>query len=68
VPPTASNNEIAARVYAELHHSYWIGNSSIGIQVTKGVAILEGVIHDEWTRKAIPVAAKTVPCVTAIQN
>ena len=61
-----TDQEIEARVHAELHDSHWLGNSSIGIRVEGGVATLEGVIHDERTRDAIRVAAENVPGVTSV--
>jgi CBS domain-containing protein len=66
--PGASDQDIEARLSAQLHGLPGLENSSVTLRVRGGVVTLSGVIHDQRLRGAIRVAAENIPGVVAIED
>jgi CBS domain-containing protein len=64
----ASDEEIRARILAELAKVSWVPRDGVGITVQDGVVDLDGVILDEKEREALRVAAENVPGVRAVED
>ena len=62
----ASDEEIQARVLAELETADWAPREGLSVTVTDGVVELNGVVLDEHERGALRVAAENVPGVKAV--
>jgi CBS-domain-containing membrane protein len=66
--PGASDQEIRARITAQLHGILALETSPVSLQVRSGVVALSGVIHDSRARGAIRVAAENVAGVVAVED
>jgi CBS domain-containing protein len=66
--PGASDQEIQARVVAQLHGIPGVVASSVRLQVRGGVVTLSGVIHDQRARGACCVAAENVAGVVTVED
>jgi CBS domain-containing protein len=64
--PIAGDDEIHARVLAELEKAAWAPRAGLTITVKDGVVELDGVVFDEHERRALRVAAENVPGVKGI--
>jgi CBS domain-containing protein len=64
--PVTGDDNIRARVLAELEKANWAPRAGLTINVTDGVVELSGVIFDEHERGALRVAAENVPGVKGI--
>jgi CBS domain-containing protein len=64
----AGDEEIRARILAELAKVSWVPRDGVGITVENGVVDLNGVILDEKEREALRVAAENVPGVRAVED
>jgi CBS domain-containing protein len=64
----ADDEEIRARILAELAKVSWVPRDGVGITVENGVVDLNGVILDEKEREALRVAAENVPGVRAVED
>jgi CBS domain-containing protein len=64
----AGDEEIRARILAELAKVAWVPRDGVGITVENGVVDLNGVILDENEREALRVAAENVPGVRAVED
>ena len=64
--PITGDDNIRARVLAELEKANWAPRAGLTITVTDGVVELSGVIFDEHERGALRVAAENVPGVKGI--
>ncbi|HEV2097337.1 MAG TPA: CBS domain-containing protein [Stellaceae bacterium] len=62
----ASDEEIHARVLAELERTDWAPREGLTVTVTDGVVELDGVVLDEHERGALRVAAENVPGVKGV--
>ena len=62
------DEEIRARILAELAKVSWVPRDGVGITVENGVVDLDGVILDEKEREALRVAAENVPGVKAVED
>jgi CBS domain-containing protein len=62
------DEEIRARILAELAKVAWVPRDGVGITVEDGVVDLNGVILDENEREALRVAAENVPGVRAVED
>ena len=63
-----SDEEIRARIHAELAKVAWVPRDGVAITVENGVVDLNGVILDENERAALRVAAENVPGVRAVED
>jgi CBS domain-containing protein len=63
-----SDEEIRARIHAELAKVAWVPRDGIAITVENGVVDLNGVILEENERAALRVAAENVPGVRAVED
>jgi CBS domain-containing protein len=59
---------IRTAILAELASQAWAPRGGIRIEVTKGVATIDGVVFSDEERRAILVAAENVPGVTKVQD
>lgn len=64
--PAGSDDDIKARVMAEVEKADWAPRAGLTITVTNGIVELDGVILDEHERAALRVAAENVPGVKGI--
>lgn len=64
--PAGGDEEIRARVMAELDKVGWAPRTGLTISVASGIVELDGVILDEHERQALRVAAENVPGVRGI--
>ncbi len=64
----ANDEDIRARVLAELEKVDWAPRDGLTITVTDGVVELSGVVFDEHEREALRVAAENVPGVKGISD
>lgn len=67
-PTPASDEEIRARLWAELEQSDWAPVKLISVEVRDGVVALKGSITGEWEREALRVAAENTPGVKAVED
>jgi CBS domain-containing protein len=67
-PSVAGDDEIHARVLAELAKAAWAPRAGLTIIVKDGVVELDGVVFDEHERRALRVAAENVPGVRGISD
>jgi len=63
-----SDDDIRARVLAELEKADWAPRAGLTITVSDGIVELDGVILDEHERAALRVAAENVPGVKGIAD
>jgi CBS-domain-containing membrane protein len=66
--PAAGDDDIHARILAELEKAAWAPRAGLTITVTDGVVDLNGVVFDEPERRALRVAAENVPGVKAVSD
>jgi CBS domain-containing protein len=66
--PAASDEEIRARLLAELEKVDWAPRDGLTIAVTDAVVELSGVVFDEHEREALRVAAENIPGVKGISD
>jgi len=64
----ASDKEIREALLAELRKHRWFGAQSVSIEVENGVVILDGVLFEEQARKALAVAAESIPGVRGVED
>ena len=62
------DDDIRARILAELEKANWAPRAGLAITVSDGVVELAGVIFDEHERRALRVAAENVPGVKGISD
>jgi CBS domain-containing protein len=62
------DDEIRARILAELAKVSWVPRDGLTITVADGIVGLDGVILDEKERAALRVAAENVPGVIAVED
>jgi CBS domain-containing protein len=67
-PLSGDDQEIAARIDAQLRGIPGLGDSSVTLQVRGGVVTLHGIIHDQQSRGAIRVAVESVAGVVAVED
>jgi CBS domain-containing protein len=68
VVPAASDEDICARILAELEKVEWAPRDGLTIAVADGVVELSGVVFDEHEREALRVAAENIPGVKGISD
>ena len=69
IPEPVPDHDLELRITSALEQAGWFAsNSSVGVRVAGGVAILEGVIHDERLRTAIRVTVENVGGITSVQD
>jgi CBS domain-containing protein len=66
--PAVSDEDIRARVLAELEKVDWAPRDGLTIAVADGVVELNGVVFDEHEREALRVAAENIPGVKGISD
>ena len=66
--PATGDDEICARVLAELEKANWAPRAGLSVTVANGVVELNGVIFDEHERSALRVAAENVPGVKGVSD
>ena len=66
--PAIGDDDIRARVLAELEKANWAPRAGLTVTVADGVVELSGVIFDEHERAALRVAAENVPGVRGISD
>ena len=66
VVPAASDEDIRARILAELEKVEWAPRDGLTIAVADGIVELSGVVFDEHEREALRVAAENIPGVKGI--
>jgi CBS-domain-containing membrane protein len=66
--PAASDEDIRARILAELEKVEWAPRDGLTIAVADGVVELSGVVFDEHERAALRVAAENIPGVKGISD
>ncbi len=66
--PATGDDEICARVLAELEKANWAPRAGLTVTVANGVVELNGVIFDEHERSALRVAAENVPGVKGVSD
>jgi CBS domain containing-hemolysin-like protein len=68
--PIASpdDDEILARILAELGRSAWVPRDGVEITVKNGIVDLNGVILEENEREALRVVAENTPGVKAVED
>ena len=66
--PATGDDDICARVLAELEKANWAPRAGLTVTVANGVVELNGVIFDEHERSALRVAAENVPGVTGVSD
>jgi CBS domain-containing protein len=64
----ASDKEIREALLSELRKHRWFGAQSVSIEVENGVVILDGVLFEEEARKALAVAAQSIPGVRGVED
>lgn len=68
-PEPVPDPDLEARITSALEAAGWFAsNASVGVRVEGGVAILEGVIHDERLRTAIRVTVENVAGIASVQD
>src|SRR5262249_2269847 len=65
---TQDDEEIRARILAELDKSAWVPRDGVDITVKDGVVHLNGVILEENEREALRVMAENTPGVKAVED
>jgi CBS domain-containing protein len=66
--PAGNDDDICARVLAELEKANWAPRAGLTVTVADGVVELNGVIFDEHERGALRVAAENVPGVKGVSD
>ncbi|GAB0116151.1 CBS domain-containing protein [Acidisoma sp. 7E03] len=66
--PAASDDALADAARRALERAGLFDNASVAVAVEDGMALLQGVIHDERLRPALRVAVETVPGIRAVQD
>jgi CBS domain-containing protein len=66
--PATGDDDICARVLAELERVNWAPRAGLTVTVANGVVELNGVIFDEHERGALRVAAENVPGVKGVAD
>jgi CBS domain-containing protein len=63
-----SDDEIRKRLYARLQSQHWISPSTLNVAVDHGVVEVWAAVNSHAERKAICVAAETIPGVIAVND
>jgi CBS domain-containing protein len=66
--PAGSDDDMRARVLAELEKANWAPRAGLTVTVADGVVELNGVIFDEHERSALRVAAENVSGVKGVSD
>jgi CBS domain-containing protein len=66
--PATGDEEIRARILAELEKVAWAPRAGLTIKVKDRIVELDGVVFDEHERRALRVAAENVPGVKAVSD
>jgi CBS domain-containing protein len=68
VSPTPSDQEIRARILAEIAQQPWGPRASVDVRVENGVVELHGAVIDDRERPALRVLAENVPGVREVRD
>ena len=67
-PPTVDDESLRSKITAEIYKLPWTPRASLNVIVQNGAAHLWGVILDERQRKAMCLAAESVPGVREVHD